>query len=74
MKNLTNYSDFINEKKTEMNEKIKLSKQVQDSIKSCCEAMMAEAKACHENENPKHTYEGYVNEAMSCMKEYMGSY
>lgn len=74
MKNITSYTEFMNEAKANPKKGFMISKKVQDSIKSCCEGMMAEAKECHENEDPKQTYEGYVNEAMNYLKECMGSY
>jgi hypothetical protein len=43
------------------------------ALESLCEAMLCkEADEYHNDENPEHTYEGYVIECANYMKEYMG--
>ena len=42
------------------------------AMKSQAPNLAKEAKEYHDDENPDHTYEGYVNECGNYIKEYMG--
>lgn len=49
-----------------------MTTQVQDSIKKMCEDVLhPEAKAYHDDEDPAHTYDGYVKECKAYLKECM---
>ena len=41
--------------------------------KACKEILMKEAQEYHDDENPEHTYEGYVNECNNYINEIMGN-
>ena len=41
--------------------------------KACKEILMKEAQEYHDDENPDHTYEGYVNECKNYINEIMGN-
>jgi hypothetical protein len=48
------------------------SEAAKKAIKEMCNEMLhKEAAKYHEDSNEAHTYEGYVKEAMNCMKEAM---
>lgn len=73
MKNLTTFDDFVFEaKKADPKKGYTISNKVQNSIKKLCEgAMHNEAMDHDKNENPKHTYEGYMKECGKYMNECM---
>ncbi len=74
---LQNFEDFQTSRK-EVKEEIDPKKQfvlstdVQDSIKKLCEEMLhPEAKAYHDDEDTAHTYNGYIKECKSYLRECM---
>lgn len=72
MKNLISFDNFINEAKINPKKQFGLTTQVQDSIKKLCEGAIHEnAIACHENDDKSQTYEKYIEECGSYMKERM---
>ena len=72
MKNVTTYSEFVNETRVNPKKQFALTTQVQDSIKKMCEGMIHEnVMACDMNEYEDQTYEKYIEECASYMKECM---
>jgi hypothetical protein len=72
MKNVIPFDNFVNETKTDPKKQFGLTTQVQDSIKKLCEGVIHEnAIACHENDDKSQTYERYIEECGSYMKECM---
>lgn len=75
--NLKNFKDFQssnNEVKEDINPKKQfvLSTEVQDSIKKLCiEMLHPEAKKYHDDEDTAHTYNGYIKECKSYLRECM---
>lgn len=94
MKNVVPFNEFMNEKAETSHEtqdkfiagkpkegtyRALVSKKVQDSIKKLCESTLHEdATACDMNEDKSQTYEKYIDECCSyikeCMNECMKSY
>jgi hypothetical protein len=72
MKNLIPYSEFVGEATVNPKKEFGLTTQVQDSIKNLCKGPIHKnAVACHENEDQSQTYEKYIAECASYMKECM---
>lgn len=72
MKNVESFDNFLSEAKIDTKKQFGLTTQVQDSIKKLCEGTIHEnAKACHENDDKSQTYEKYIEECGSYMKECM---
>ena len=77
MKNLTTYENYgtseIQENWDMQKESSCMSEESKMQLEKLCnEYLSNEAKAYHDDENPDHTYEGYVNECGNYMKECMG--
>ncbi len=50
-----------------------ISEGAKEMIKGICEGHLCkEGEEYHNDENPEHTYEGYINECMNYLKECMG--
>lgn len=50
-----------------------MSPAAMEAVKNLCEGMLCgEAQAWHDDEDPEHTYEGYINECGKYMAEMMG--
>jgi hypothetical protein len=78
MKNLASYEDHLNKEITESNEQITecdgMSQNAKMALESLCEELLCkEAREYHDDENPEHTYEGYVNECVNKLNEMMGN-
>jgi hypothetical protein len=72
MKNVISFDSFVNEAKIDPKKQFGLTTQVQDSIKNLCKGTIHEnAIACHENDDKTQTYEKFINECGSYMKECM---
>lgn len=68
------FTDFVNECWSPMNEGYNpaMSEEAKRAVKTICEELlMKEAKACHEDSDPMHTYENYLNECGQYMTECM---
>lgn len=75
MKNLKHYESFSTTEIKESNHmnEYGMSPASKMALESLCEAMLCkEADEYHNDENPEHTYEGYVMECANYMKECMG--
>jgi hypothetical protein len=77
MKNLTTYENYgtseIQENWDMQKESSCMSEGARMQLEKICEEYLAkEAKEYRDDENPDHTYEGYVNECGNYIKEYMG--
>jgi hypothetical protein len=75
MENIKSYESFSTveiKESNDMNE-CGMSPASKMALESLCEAMLCkEADQYHNDENPEHTYEGYVNECANYIKECMG--
>lgn len=72
IKSYESFSDIEIKESNHMNESC-MSPASKMALESLCEAMLCkEAAGYHNDENPMHTYEGYVMECANYMKEYMG--
>ncbi len=72
MNNLLPFDSFINETEINPKKQFELTTQVQDSIKNLCKGSIHKnAIMCHENDDKAQTYEKYINECSSYMKECM---
>lgn len=75
MKNVRDFTEFVTEAKINPKKQFGMTTQVNDSIKSLCESTLCkEAKSYHEDDDPSHTYEGYVGICSDHLKKCMGSY
>lgn len=75
MENIKSYESFSQVEIKESNNMSEcgMSNDARMALESLCEAMLCkEAEAYHNDENPEHTYEGYVKECMDYMREAMG--
>ncbi len=76
MKNLKEYDFFgsVEESSDHLSEGSScMSPSAMEAIKSACKScLMEEAHGYDQDENPDHTYEGYVNKCMEYLKECMG--
>jgi hypothetical protein len=72
IKSYESFSDIEIKESNGMNETC-MSSESKMALESLCEAMLCkEADQYHNDENPEHTYEGYVMECMNYVKECMG--
>jgi hypothetical protein len=72
IKSYESFSDIEIKESNGMNE-CGMSTESKMALESLCEAMLCkEADGYHNDENPEHTYEGYVMECMNYIKECMG--
>jgi hypothetical protein len=72
IKSYESFSDMEIKESNGMNESC-MSPASKMALESLCEAMLCkEAGEYHNDENPEHTYEGYVMECANYMKECMG--
>lgn len=72
MKNIASFDKFEMNEKVNPKKQFGLTTQVQDSIKKLCEGTIHnEAVKCHENDDKSQTYEKYIEECGSYMKECM---
>jgi hypothetical protein len=72
IKSYESFSDIEIKESNDMNE-CGMSTESKMALESLCEAMLCkEADQYHNDENPEHTYEGYVMECANYMKECMG--
>ena len=75
MENIKSYESFSTveiKESNNMNE-CGMSPASKMALESLCEAMLCkEADQYHNDENPEHTYEGYVMECSNYIKECMG--
>lgn len=68
------FESFVNECWSPMNEGYNpaMSEEAKRAVKAICEEMLIkEAKSCHEDSDPMHTYENYLNECGQYMTECM---
>lgn len=76
MKNLINYESFDLQTVQESDGCIEcsaMSPAAMEAVKNVCEGLLCrEAEDWHNDEDPEHTYEGYVNECAKYMTEMMG--
>jgi uncharacterized protein with von Willebrand factor type A (vWA) domain len=79
MQNLKNYENFNQVEIQESDEMMAMqtegamSPEAKMQLEKLCEEVLCkEAQAYHDDENPEHTYEGYMNECMSYINEVMG--
>jgi len=75
MENIKSYESFSDIEIKESNHMSEsgMSPASKMALESLCEAMLCkEADEYHNDENPEHTYEGYVMECMNYIKECMG--
>jgi len=75
MENIKSYESFSDIEIKESNHMSEscMSPASKMALESLCEAMLCkEAAEYHNDENPMHTYEGYVMESANYMKECMG--
>jgi hypothetical protein len=78
MKNLIPYENHSNpgvsESYDQMEESGCMTPASKMALEKLCEELLCkEARDYHDDENPEHTYESYVNECMNRMNELMGS-
>lgn len=76
MKNLTSYEDHLNKGITESNDQVSecMSPGAKMALEKLCEEILCkEAREYHDDENPEHTYECYVNECANKINEIMGN-
>jgi len=74
MKHVQSFETFSSPAVQEASEPKKagaLSEKMCEAINKCCEMMMQEAKAWHQDENVEHTAEGWAAECNEYMKECM---
>jgi hypothetical protein len=70
MKPTLSYKDFL----VESNCSECMSEAIREKIHEVCKThILREAMEYHNDDDPGHTYEGYVNECMSYMNEILGS-
>jgi hypothetical protein len=70
MKPTLSYKDFL----IESNHSECMSEGTKQIIQEVCKNhILGEAMKYHNDHDPEHTYEGYVNECMSYMNEMLGS-
>ncbi len=79
MENLKSFETFseveivTNEAEGAMTPMCPISESAKEMIKGICEAHLCkEADEYHNDDDPEHTYEGYINECMNYLKECMG--
>ena len=75
MENIKSYESFsdIEIKESNHMSETAMSPASKMALESLCEAMLCkEADEYHNDENPEHTYEGYVMGCANYMKECMG--
>jgi hypothetical protein len=75
MENIKSYESFsdIEIKESNHMSETAMSPSSKMALESLCEAMLCkEAEEYHNDENPEHTYEGYVMGCANYMKECMG--
>ena len=75
MENIKSYESFSSReiKESDSMYECGMSDNAKMALESLCESMLCkEAEDYHNDENPDHTYEGYVKECMDYMREAMG--
>jgi hypothetical protein len=75
MKNLKEYDFFgsVEESSEHLSEGSCMSQAAMEALKSACQScLMKEAQDYDGDEDPEHTFEGYVTKCMEYLKECMG--